>query len=400
MEAQHRQGMPNRRRRPRIVYSLDRVSHLSLDERTRLKRVTDRYAFRANEYYLGLVDWSDPDDPIRRLIIPHENELGVWGDLDPSKEHAVTVRRGVQHKYTSTVLLLVNETCPCFCRYCFRKRLFMNDTDEVTYDLAEGIDYIRKHPEVNNVLLTGGDPMTLPTVKLEKIFAALRRIEHVRIIRIGSKMPAFDPFRFINDDYLMEILKEYSLPDRRIYMMCHFDHPKELTDEAKAAVNRLLEAGVVCANQNPIIRGISDDPEVMAELWNELSYIGVPQYYVFQCRPTAGNKYYALPIVEAYHRIEEAKKACSGLAKRLKYGMSHESGKIEIVGVDHRHIYLKYHRAKHKVDEQRLLVCHRNNQAMWLDQLRPVDGYHNEYYRSTYDGLRGYGLNSDPGPYS
>lgn len=400
MEAQHRQGMPNRRRRPRVLYSLDRVAHLSAEEKTRLKRVTDKYAFRANEYYLSLIDWNDPNDPIRRLIIPHENELEGWGDLDPSKEKSVTVRRGVQHKYSSTVLILVNESCPSFCRYCFRKRLFMNDINEASYDLEAAVNYVRQHPEVNNVLLTGGDPMTLPTTRLEKIISALRAIDHVRIIRIGSKMPAFDPFRFINDDYLMEVLSRYSLPDRRIYMMCHFDHPRELTDEAKKAVSRLLEAGVVCANQNPIIRGISDDPEVMSTMWNELSYMGVPQYYVFQCRPTAGNKPYALSIVEAYHRIEEAKKTCSGLSKRLKYGMSHESGKIEIVAVDQRHIYLKYHRAKHRVDEQRVLVCHRSNSAMWLDQLRPVDGYHNEYYRSTYEVHKGYGLNPDTGPYS
>jgi KamA family protein len=249
-----------------------------------LKPVTEKYAFRANEYYLSLIDWNDPDDPIRRLIIPHERELGEWGDLDPSKEKSVTVRRGVQHKYVSTVLLLVNETCPSFCRYCFRKRLFMNDSHEVSYDLDAGINYIRQHPEVNNILLTGGDPMTLPTAKLEKILSALRRIDQVRIIRIGSKMPAFDPFRFINDDYLMEVLARYSLPDRRIYMMCHFDHPRELTDEAKKAVSRLLEAGVVCANQNPIIRGLSDDPEVMTTLWNELSYMGVPQYYSVSSR--------------------------------------------------------------------------------------------------------------------
>ncbi|MEW6410869.1 MAG: KamA family radical SAM protein [Candidatus Zixiibacteriota bacterium] len=385
METRQQLSLSGRKRRPRLVLGIEKLPHLSDEEKAALKEVTGRYPFRASEYYLNLIDWNDPYDPIRRLIIPHLHELKAWGELDASKEKAVTVRKGVQHKYASTVLLLVNEVCASYCRYCFRKRLFMNDNDEATYDIEAGIDYIRHHPEVNNVLLTGGDPMILPTHRIEKILASLRHIEHVRIIRLGSKMTAFNPFRFLDDDHLMEVFRRYSLRDRRIYMMCHFDHPRELTEEAREAIDRLLRAGVICVNQNPIIRGISDDADTMAELWNELSYIGVPQYYVFQCRPTRGNEPYAIPIVEAYRKIEQAKRKCSGLAKRLKYGMSHESGKIEVAGVDYHHIYLKYHRAKHVVDEQRLVVCYRDDRAVWLDQLRPVEGYRNDYYRSTYD---------------
>lgn len=378
-----------KRKRARFVLNVDKISQLSDLEKAQLKAVSKKYAFRANDYYLSLIDWNDSKDPIRKLVIPNQNEMSEWGKLDASNEGKITVRKGVQHKYGTTVLLLVNEVCAAFCRYCFRKRLFINGNDEVTYDIEPGLEYIRTHPEVNNVLLTGGDPMILKTPKLEKIFKQLRDIDHVRIIRIGSKMPAFNPFRFINDDELMDLFKKYSLPDRRIYMMCHFDHPRELTEYSRAAIQRLLEAGVVCVNQNPIIRGVSDDPDVMAELWNELSFMGVPQYYVFQCRPTAGNEPFSIPIVEAYHKIEEAKKKCSGLSKRLKYAMSHESGKIEIIGVDKRHIYLKYHRAKHAGDEQRMVVCHRDDNAGWLDQLKPVEGYRNDFY----EGLQAPGLN-------
>lgn len=373
-----------KKRRARMILNVNKVNDLSVEEKEQLKEVTKKYAFRATDYYLNLINWNDPKDPIRQLVIPNQSELSEWGRLDASNENKVTVRKGVQHKYGSTVLLLVNEVCASFCRYCFRKRLFMNGNDEVTYDIQQGIDYIAAHPEVNNVLLTGGDPLILKTPKLEKIIAQLRAIEHVRIIRIGTKMPAFNPFRILNDDTLCEMFKKYSLKDRRIYLMCHFDHPRELTDESKEAIAKVQEAGVICVNQNPIIRGISDNPETMIELWNELSYMGVPQYYVFQCRPTAGNEPYSIPIVEAYHKIEEAKKHCSGLSKRLKYAMSHESGKIEIMGVDHRHIYLKYHRAKHQKDEQRLLVCHRDDKAGWLDDLKPVDGYRNDFYQPQY----------------
>lgn len=376
----HAQDTFEKKQKARFILNLNKIPQLSSIEKKQLQGVNEKYIFRANDYYLNLIDWNDPNDPIRKLIIPHKDELTEWGQLDASNEEQITIQKGVQHKYGTTVLLLVNEVCASYCRYCFRKRLFMNSNDEVTYNIQPGIEYIRQHKEVNNVLLTGGDPMILKTPKLEKMIAQLREIDHVKIIRIGSKMPAFNPFRFLNDESLFKMFKKYSLPDKRIYMMCHFDHIRELTSQAKQVLHRLMESGVVCVNQNPIIRGISDDPNVLAELWNELSYMGISQYYIFQCRPTAGNKPYSLPIVEAYYKIEEAKKKCSGVAKRLKFIMSHESGKIEIIGVDQKHIYLKYHRAKHQKDEQRMFVCHRDDKATWLDELRLVDGYRNEFY--------------------
>jgi KamA family protein len=362
-----------RRKRNRYVLDVDDIPQLSPAEREEIRDVCSRFAFLSNEYYLSLIDWTDPDDPIRRLVIPCRQELTEWGSLDVSDEESITVRRGVQHKYATTVLLLVTEMCASFCRYCFRKRLFMAGNRETSCDVAEGIDYISRHPEVNNVLITGGDPMVLPTSRLRRILESLRAISSVRIIRIGTKMPAFDPFRFTDDPELLELIATHSRPDRRIYFVCHFDHPMELSKESRESIRVIQRAGAICVNQNPISRGISDDPAVMSELWNELSYIGVPQYYVFQNRPTIGNRPYRVPIVDAYFRIEEAKRKCSGLAKRAKYVMSHHSGKVEIVGVDDSFIYLKYHRAKHKEDEQRLMLCHRDDSAYWLDDLKPVE---------------------------
>lgn len=369
-----------KKRRARYILNLDKIPQLSEQERKDLKEVSKRYVFRANDYYLNLIDWDNPNDPIRQLVIPRAEELNEWGKLDASDEEAITVERGVQHKYDSTALLLVNEVCGAYCRYCFRKRLFMNDNDEVTYNIEPGLKYIREHKEITNVLLTSGDPMILQTPKLEKIFAALREIDHLKIIRIGTKMPAFNPFRFTKDDSLIELFKKYSTADKRIYMMCHYDHPVELTAESKEAIDKIISAGVICVNQNPIIGGISDDSKVMADLWNELSFMGVPQYYVFQGRPTAGNLVFEVLIVESYFKVEEAKKMCSGLGKRVKYVMSHESGKVEILGIDDRHIYLKYHRAKNIVDDQRLIICHRDDNAYWLDQLRPINGFENEHF--------------------
>lgn len=372
------------RRRVRYYSRVSRVPQLTEDKKARLEAVQDRFAFRANDYYLSLIDWDDPDDPIRRLVIPDERELDEWGNIDASNESSVTIAGCIQHKYQSTVLLLVTEVCAAFCRYCFRKRLFMEDNQDAFYNRKKvdlGIEYIRRDPQINNVLLTGGDPTTLYNDQIDYILTRLREIDHVRIIRIGTKTPAFNPYRFIDDPELIEILRKHSQRDRRIYFMCHFDHPHELTAAAREGLRLIQSAGVICVNQNPIIRGVSDDPKVMSTLWNELSYIGVPQYYVFQGRPTVGNAPYEVPIVESYFKIEEAKRHCSGLAKRLKYSMSHESGKIEIVAVDDDYIYLKYHRAKLREDEQRFLVCHRDDDAYWLDQLRPARGFRNKYYR-------------------
>lgn len=368
------------RKRAKYVTKLKNVPQLSATEQAQLELISEQFAFRANDYYLGLINWDDPDDPIRRLVIPHVGESSAFGAMDASNEEAITVQRGVQHKYGTTVLLLVNEVCDAYCRYCFRKRLFTNDNDEASNDVTAGLEYIRQATHVDNVLLSGGDPLLLSTRRLEGIISALRAIDHVRIIRIGSKTPAFNPGRISGDPELLAMLGRYSQPDRRIYLMCHFDHPVELTAESREALRMVQDAGVITVNQCPIIRGVSDDPAVLAQLWNELSYLGTPQYYIFQCRPTAGNEPFEMPITESYFKIEEAKKKCSGLAKGIKFVMSHESGKIEILGIDDRHIYLKYHRAKCPEDEQRFLVCERNDEAYWLNDLRPLPGYRNDYY--------------------
>lgn len=366
----------------RYVRDVSRLEKVPPHMREVMQRVAQRYVFRANNYYLDLIDWSDPDDPIRRLVVPDERELLDWGQLDASNEQAVTVARGVQHKYPRTVLLLVNEICGAYCRYCFRKRLFIDGNDETSLDISDGLAYIRSHPEVTNVLLTGGDPLIMSTRRILEIIGQLREIEHVQIIRIGSKMPAFNPWRILDDPGLLEGLARFSTPEKRVYLMAHFDHPRELTEAAMKGIDALVHAGVICVNQCPIIGGINDDPDVLAELFRKLSFIGCPQYYLFQGRPTAGNEPYEIPIVKGYFTFEAAKRRVSGLAKRVRFAMSHATGKIEIVGVDDSHIYLRYHRAKYPVDEGRFMVFHRDDEAYWLDQLVPVEGFGNERHHA------------------
>jgi KamA family protein len=359
--------MTIRSRHPRYLTRIAQIEQLSDQEKDALARITERFAFRSNDYYLSLIDWDDPDDPIRRIIVPNPEELDEWGRLDPSDEKTYTVMPGVEHKYNHTVLLLVSNVCEGICRYCFRKRVFISPRVEYLRDVAAAMEYIRHRPEVTNVLLTGGDPLALATEKLADIVRRLREIEHVEIVRIGTRIPAFNPYRIVGDPSLLHMIRQYSTAHKKMYIMTHFVHPRELTDVAVQAVDLLQRAGAVIANQAPLLRGVNDDPEVLAELLRKLSFVGAVPYYIFQCRPALGNKMFTVPIEEGYEIVEEAKARVSGLAKRVRYTMSHSSGKIEVVGCHEGRIYFKYHRAADDADNGRFLVFENNPHACWLD---------------------------------
>lgn len=358
----------------KIGYSthLRQVPNLSEKEKTELEPIVERFPFRCNDYYLSLIDWNDPSDPIRRIIIPHPDEAEPWGRPDPSDEGNYTVMQGLEHKYKSTVLLLVSEVCDGICRYCFRKRLFARQKPEALHDLPGALDYIRSHPEITNILLTGGDPLVLTTGKLEQILAPLRQIPHVQIIRIGTRIPVFNPYRILDDDALPKLIEQISLPDKKIYIMTHFCHPRELTPQALEAAHRLQKAGAVLCNQCPLIRGVNDNPETLAALLQKCSFAGIVPYYLFQCRPALGNHAYTVPIEEGYEILRKAKSKVSGLAKRLRFVMSHSSGKLEIIARTDEYTYFKYHRAADDADSSRILICRSNPRACWLDDYEEV----------------------------
>lgn len=282
---------------------------------------------------------------------------------------------GLEHKYGNTALLLVNKVCGAYCRFCFRKRLFMDENDEVSSDVSRAIAYIREHEEIDNVLLSGGDCLMLSTSKLEPVIRALREIPHINIIRIGTKMPAFNPHRILNDPDLAVMLGRYNDADRKIYIMLHFNHPRELTKEAVRAINMFQDAGLIVLNQTPLLRGINDDPDVLAELLNKLAYMGVQPYYLFQCRPTTGNRPYSLTIEEALDCFEKAQTLCSGLAGRARLVMSHATGKVEIVGKSSQQIFLRYLRSPGSDDTAGIIAVRRNPDAYWLDDLDLVEEY-------------------------
>ncbi|WP_045221354.1 KamA family radical SAM protein [Desulfonatronum thioautotrophicum] len=358
---------------PKNITNITELSGLAPEDRERLRPVMDTFAFLSNEYYLSLINWDDPDDPIRKVIVPCEEELQDWGHLDPSNESKYSVMQGVQHKYESTAVFLASDACGGYCRFCFRKRLFIHpEQREFLTDVDAALDYVRDHPEINNVLITGGDGLMLPTARLERIVAGLREIHHVRIIRVGTKLMAYNPYRVLDDPELVRLVERYSLPDRRMYFMLHFNHPREITEQSIAACNLLHRAGAVLCNQTPMLRGVNDSPEVLGELFNTLSFIGVPPYYVFLCRPTVGNLPFAVPIEQAHNIFLGAKSICSGLAKRARLTMSHATGKIEVLASTSDQMIFRYHRAASPEQSAEVVICKKNPEAYWFDDYQEI----------------------------
>lgn len=361
---------------PRYITQIEKIEQLTNEEKEKLKKITDEFVFRVNDYYLNLIDWNDPNDPIRKLVIPNEGELAEYGSWDASDEGTNYVVPGCQHKYAKTALLLVSEVCGAYCRYCFRKRLFRNDIDmkEAMTDITPGLDYIRQTPEIDNVLLTGGDSLILGTRRLRTIIEQLRAIDHVKIIRMGSKLTAFNPMRIYEDEELLQLIRENSSPEKRIYIMSHITHPREITTETKKAFDALHHAGAVVVNQTPVVKGINDDPDVLAELLNKLSWAGVTPYYFFINRPVAGNSDFVLSLKEVYRIVEQAKAKTSGLGKTVRLSMSHASGKIEILAIENGKAYLKYHQSRDgKYGDFMVLDC--PDDAAWFEDLPGNEKY-------------------------
>jgi len=300
-------------------------------------------------------------------VIPSKEELDGNGKLDASDEKRYTVAPGCEHKYPDTAILLVSNVCACFCRFCFRKRLFMQDNHEVSPRVFKGLEYINNHKEISNVLLTGGDPFMLSTDRLYSIIQKIEQIEHVKIIRIGTKIPAFFPDRILKDDSLIGIL---TLAKKQIFVVTHFNHSRELTEKAIKAIRVLQTARITVVNQTPLLKDINSDPEILSELMNTLTYCGIVPYYVFINRPVKGNKMFSVPVEKAYEIFNITKQSCSGLAKKAKLIMSHETGKLEVVGLDPDYTYFKYHRHPDTSRMGKLFKKKRNKSAYWFDDYK------------------------------
>jgi KamA family protein len=351
---------------------LEQQAGLSLRLRRKLERVVKIHPMRVSPYYLSLIDWNDPSDPIRKMALPSLEELNLEGFYDTSGEAENTQMPGLQHKYSETALILATNRCAVYCRHCFRKRLVGLSNEEILKRFQDAARYIAEHKEINNVLISGGDPLVLKYEIIEKFLRVLGRIRHLRLVRIGSRVPVTLPAR-LEDQQLLAVFKRHSKSDKRLHVVTQFNHPREITPQSTKAVGNLLEAGVVVSNQTVLLRGVNDDPDTLAELMNGLVSIGVAPYYVFQCRPVKRVKhYFQVPVCEGVRIVEKAKASCNGLSKRFKYVMSHVSGKIEVLGILDGEIYFKYHEAKDRENLGVLFKRRVDEDAGWLDDFRDV----------------------------
>jgi KamA family protein len=354
---------------------LDELPGIPSDERRALEPVLRAFEFRVSGYYASLIDWSDADDPLRKMVLPSAGELEDEMTLDPSDEESVTVAPGVQHKYGPTALVLVSDVCAAYCRFCFRKRFTLaTSTDnhllsdpgqsgETDLDAKAALRYIAGHPEINNVLVTGGDPLLLSPRRLASLGERLAAIPHVKFIRFGSKVPAFDPERITPS-----LIESLSRPRRHgvgVRVMAHFTHPRELTEVARHHLQGLIGAGIPVHNQTPLLKGINADPEILAELFGTLTEWSVTPYYLLHCRPTSGNEAFMLSLQDGAEIVERARLRLSGPAKSFRYVASHASGKIEIVGLHQGSLVLRYHQAKYAHDHDSLRVISTDEPCFW-----------------------------------
>lgn len=310
---------------------LQRILYLSPDEREALARNRQSLPVGVNPYYAGLFDPDDPQHPLRRTVIMTTSEFNVLPEeaIDPLDEDHDTPVPGLVHRYPDRVLFLVTGFCSVNCRYCTRSRIVGNKNGDYRFNIAQwqgAIDYIAEHNEIRDVLLSGGDPLTMPDERIEWLLARLRHISHVEIIRIGSKVPVVLPQRITVS--LVNMLKKY----HPLWMSIHFTHPEELTPEVNFAVNRLADAGVPLASQTVLLKGINDNVETMKKLYHGLLKIRVKPYYLYQCDPVAGSSHFRTSVGKGLEIIRGLRGFTSGYAVPMYViDAPHGGGKIPLL---------------------------------------------------------------------
>lgn len=353
--------------------TLSEVSALSGVPTSGLEAYQQYQPIEITEHYSSLIDWSDIGDPLRQVVMPSMHEHLPGGSDDPSNESRYTKSDGLEHKYSPTALLLASRHCHAYCRGCFRKRLFI-DTGEVGFSQILAEDYLRHHPEIRDVILSGGDPLRLSTRALARILAMLGSLSSIETVRIHTKSLAFAPTRVTDDDQLLRILRSYA-SRWNIVVASHFSHAREIESAARLAISALRSIGVNMVTQLPLQRGVNDSVEALADLYRVTSQLGCAPYYLFQSRPVIHGRHFAVPIAEGIQIHRGAHLICTGLERRARYVMSHETGKLEILGQARGLIVLRRLslEAGAATDED-LLFYKSNKLATWLDELEPMPG--------------------------
>jgi lysine 2,3-aminomutase len=290
---------------------LESFLYLSPEEKT----ISDREVnlpMRITPYYASLLDKCHPLQALRRTVVPVIDELIVspGEESDPLSEGHDSPVDLIVHRYPDRVLFLITGICSVYCRYCTRSHM-VGKKEKSHPNLSKidaAIDYITNHTEVRDVLLSGGDPLTMSDNRLEYILARLRAIKHVEIIRIGTKVPVVLPQRITSE--LVKKLKKY----HPLYLSIHFTHPDEMTEETSTACNRLADAGIPMGSQTVLLKGINDETEIFTRLTHELLKVRVRPYYLYQCDPTPGSSHFRTPVQKGLEIIKGLRGFTSGYA--------------------------------------------------------------------------------------
>ncbi|HMQ60035.1 MAG TPA: hypothetical protein PKE06_05160 [Flavilitoribacter sp.] len=415
----------------REIPEVDR--YLSEEDKFAIEVVGNILPFKANNYVTEeLIDWENfRRDPIYALTFPaaemlepqHFQEIAallnagagkaeikltanrIRRELNPhpagQMEHNVPVLdgaplTGIQHKYRETLLFFPNQgqTCHAYCTFCFRWPQFvgMNELKFAMRDTDLLIRYLREHPEVNDVLFTGGDPMIMKTRMIAQYIDALieARIPNLRTIRIGTKVLGYWPQRFVTDedaDDLLRLFERTKEAGIHLAFMAHFNHPRELeTDMVKTAIERILNTGAVIRTQSPIMRHINDRAEVWSDMWQKQVELGCIPYYMFVARNTGAQHYFAISLEAAWRIFNRAYRKVSGVARTVRGpSMSAMPGKVQVNGVaeimGEKVFALEFLQARNPEWVGRPFFAKYNPDAIWLDDLEPAFGRERFFFR-------------------
>lgn len=431
--------------RPFKVYAarhLERIPQLQAlpaDMRFDMQVIASVLPFRVNDYVLeNLIDWGNvPADPMFRLLFP-QREMLAEADFTqlanllrrdaPAAEqeqliHAIRQKlnphpagqmelnvpifrrqrvHGLQHKYRETVLFFPSQgqVCHSYCTFCFRWPQFVGDKDLrfASKEADDLITYLQHHPQISDVLFTGGDPMVMKTANFEPYLKGLLKpgLEHVQSVRIGTKSLSFWPHRFVSDpdaDDLLRLLEKLVKAGKHVAIMAHYNHWRELdTPIAHEAIRRLRSTGVIIRSQGPVLNHINNDASVWAKMWKEQVRLGIVPYYMFVERDTGARHYFEVPLAQAWNIYRDAMQQVSGLARTVRGpSMSASPGKVEVQGVTEiqgeKVFVLRFIQGRNPDWVQKPFFAKYDEQATWLNHLQPALGESSFFYEPEYQDM-------------
>lgn len=292
------------------VEQLLRFLEPTKEELDALQSNSHQFPFSITPYYLSLIDLNDVNDPIRKAVVPRVDEkvFTVGESTDPLKEENSSPVKSLVHRYPDRALFLVTDFCSVYCRYCTRSRLVGGHGNSTRTNWDEAFKYLEEHKEIRDVIISGGDPLTLGDDSLEELIKRFRLISHIEMLRIGTKVPFVLPQRITPK--LIKILKGF----KPLYINIHATHPNEFSESSIQACERLADAAIVLGSQTVLLKGVNDSVETMKELFHKLLKVRVKPYYLFQCDPIVGSNHFRTTVAKGKEIMEGLYGHTSGLA--------------------------------------------------------------------------------------